>query len=125
MLQIPPLPSNFPSVNPSCNAFGTPAQFYYKACPTSVENIKLQIADFVVYPNPNKGQFNIEFNSLKIQNVDISVFNNLGQIVMWKSINEINGNHKIQMNLAGLVSGVYHINLQTKDGILNKRMLIE
>jgi hypothetical protein len=124
-LEIPPLPSNFPSVNPACNAFGTPAQFYYKACPSSVENISMNINAFNVYPNPNSGQFTIEFNSAKQQDVEIAVFNNLGQIVSAKTVKAISGNYKTPVNLSELSSGVYHITLRTKDGVLNKRMIID
>jgi hypothetical protein len=125
ILEIPPLPSNFPSVNPACNAFGTPAQFYYKACTNSVEDISIPVTSFNVYPNPNNGLFNIEFKSLKNQDVEIVLFNNLGQAIASKNVLEINGNYKTHMNLADVASGVYHIILKTKDGVLNKRLLIE
>jgi hypothetical protein len=124
VIEIPPLPSNFPSVNPSCNAFGSAVQFYYKPCPNSVNYIS-NIASFNVYPNPNNGKFKVEFNSTTAQTLDLMVFNNIGQFVANTRVEGTVGNNLLNIDLAGMAQGIYHVNLVTKNGILNRRLLIE
>lgn len=131
VIEIPPLPSNFPSINPSCNAFGIPASFYYKACVVDTTTDTLSVREvktiqrFNVFPNPNTGKFSIEYFSMKEQNIELAIFNNLGQIVSSNIEQKVKGLQRLEMDMSSYSSGVYHINLITPNGVLNKRLLIE
>lgn len=124
IIEIPPLPSDFPSINPACNAFGNAIQFYYKPCPIGIEEV-VNIASFNVYPNPNSGRFLVEFEFTESQSAELIVFNNIGQIAAKNKIASTIGKQKIEMDLTGFASGIYHINLMTKNGVVSRRMLIE
>lgn len=124
IIEIPPLPTDFPSISPSCNAFGSAVEFYYKACPNSVEEQDI-IAAFSVYPNPNNGKFVVEFELNEVQSADLMVFNNIGQIVSVNKLAKTQGVNRVEMDLAGFASGIYHVNLVTASGVLSRRLLIE
>lgn len=83
--------------------------------PLSVEN---SVEQFIkVYPNPFDDRFYIEdFNELvKI----VKIFDSMGRII--KTVSETNTTHEIQTNFA---SGVYYVNIETKDGrTINKKMI--
>jgi hypothetical protein len=61
-----------------------------------------QNLNFQVYPNPNNGEFTISTES----DINISIVNNLGQVVKVVSINASN-NYKVSIN--NLTTGIYFI----------------
>jgi hypothetical protein len=124
IIEIPPLPTDFPSINPSCNAFGSAVQFYYKACPNSIKEQEV-VAAFSVYPNPNNGKFVVEFELNEAQSADLMVFNNIGQIVSVNKFVKKQGVNRVEMDLTGFASGIYHVNLITANGVVSRRLLIE
>jgi len=69
---------------------------------TGIANIGSEISGLSVYPNPSKGEFTIssEFD------INLSVINNLGQVVKTLSLNE-NNNHKAAVT--NLADGIYFI----------------
>jgi hypothetical protein len=68
-----------------------------------------------IFPNPNTGIFNLEISSLEAENLDITIYNNIG-VVVYESRNiEMKGNYSSKIDLSDFSSGLYFINL-TKDG---------
>lgn len=65
-----------------------------------------------VFPNPANEMLNIMLQNSVIENCIIS--NALGQSV-YNSANEINANHKIQLNIANLSPGVYFVKVRTNN----------
>ena len=75
--------------------------------------------DFKIYPNPNNGNFTIEFNdnsSKNIQIIDIT-----GKIVY--SLNEISTSN-LQLNIQELNSGVFIIKITSKNKSLLQKLII-
>lgn len=90
---------------------------YYSTVPLA--NIKEnELEQFIkVYPNPFDDRFFVEDYDQVIE--EIKIFDNVGRII--KTISETNTIQEIQTNFA---SGVYFINIETKDGrIMNKKMI--
>ncbi|GAA3762539.1 T9SS type A sorting domain-containing protein [Flavobacterium ginsengiterrae] len=73
----------------------------------------------VVYPNPTKGELNINNVSLDKANV----YNILGQLV--KSFNLNSDNTDNSINLSGLPKGIYYIYLINGDASTAKKIIIE
>ena len=73
-----------------------------------------------IYPNPvNNGLVTIDLQDLTGQ--AIHCYNSLGQVM--KSI-EMSGS-QLQLPVADLPKGVYHLHIQTDRGLVNKRLLVE
>jgi len=53
------------------------------------------------------------------------VFNNIGQIVSVNKFAKSQGINRIEMDLTGFASGIYHVNLVTVNGVVSRRLLIE
>lgn len=82
---------------------------------------------FNIYPNPNEGQFKVDFYRKGNENVTISIVDILGQRIDlpsnlvkegWNSIN-------IDKDTYGLESGLYFVNLENETGRITKRVIIE
>jgi uncharacterized repeat protein (TIGR01451 family) len=73
-----------------------------------------------VFPNPANELLNINLQNSVIENCIIS--NALGQTV-FSSANEINSNHKIQLNISHLSAGVYFVKVSAGDGSFNAKFI--
>ena len=75
-----------------------------------------------IYPNPNKGIFNIEFSSLISQDVTIKVINSLGEIVFVDFVKKHLGEYIINIDISSASKGLYFLQLETDQGIINKKI---
>jgi hypothetical protein len=73
----------------------------------------------IVYPNPTKGEVNI--NNIALDKV--TVYNTIGQLV--KSFTLDSGNTNNTIDLSGLPSGVYYIYLIDQDAASVKKVIVE
>lgn len=84
--------------------------------------------EFVLYqnfPNPFNPSTTIKFSLPLKSNVEISVFNSLGEKVDEAFNGELEeGYHEIDFNATGLPSGVYLYQLKTTDNVSVKKMLL-
>jgi len=96
---------------------------------TAIEPIKVEIpAEFALYqnyPNPFNPVTTIKYNLTKPGNVDLSIYNILGQIVATLiSENQSAGIHKVEWDASGIASGLYFYRLQTEQGFGQTKKLI-
>ncbi|MBL4658310.1 MAG: T9SS type A sorting domain-containing protein [Flavobacteriales bacterium] len=78
-----------------------------------------------VYPNPNTGEFVIEFNMPEKQNVEINLLNVSGQLVFEENIDNLSGLYQKTINLREFSKGVYTVQVVVNDGIITKKIIIE
>ncbi len=86
----------------------------------STFNAKDDTNQLKVFPNPANEILNINLQNNNIENCIIT--NALGQTV-YNSANEINGNHKIQLNIADLNVGVYFVKVRSGNGSYNAKFI--
>lgn len=81
---------------------------------------------FQVFPNPAKQQLNIALlnpGSVEKQNTfNATLYNILGQRVLYKNINNFSGT--ITMNINGLQPGIYILNIASPQGVMHKEKII-
>ena len=82
------------------------------------------INNFSLYPNPNKGNFNIQFNSTSNEDISVAVFDIRGRKVYANSYKN-NGlfNENIQLN--GLEAGVYLVSIKDGQNQITKKFIKE
>lgn len=74
-----------------------------------------------IYPNPNKGLFNVSFyNPLDFQTT-LEIFNIVGEKIIQKSFSLNN----IEIKLFDQSDGIYFVRLTNKDGTVTKKIIIE
>jgi hypothetical protein len=78
-------------------------------------------SSFEIYPNPNNGQFTIEFKN-EIVNANIKITNQLGQVIQNIKTDEIKEN-RINVNFTNFDTGVYFIHFVSDNTSITKRII--
>ena len=88
--------------------------FSYTVSPTSI-NDQVNTPFVKVYPNPARDELNIVFSG-ETEPFKINLINTLGQIILQTQSNK--------MDVSGITSGIYFINIRTANYELNKKVFI-
>ncbi|WP_395063321.1 reprolysin-like metallopeptidase [Flavobacterium sp.] len=83
-----------------------------------------QLENFSLYPNPNNGTFTIQFNSSSSNSIFVGVHDMRGREVYSKTYQN-NGVFNENLQLSGLQSGVYLVNIQDGDKKVVKKIIVE
>ncbi|MAO72078.1 MAG: hypothetical protein CMD02_06195, partial [Flavobacteriales bacterium] len=78
-----------------------------------------------VYPNPSKELFNVTFTSEVKQNIELRVVNLLGEILFKENLEEYEGEYSTSFNLIEYSKGIYILELDSKNGLLNKKIVLQ
>ena len=79
--------------------------------------------NFLLYPNPNKGQLNLELNSTFVNDFEVKVVNQLGAIIFIRDIN-VSEASEFTFNLSGLATGVYYFLLNSDQQNYVKKIIV-
>ncbi len=79
----------------------------------------------LIYPNPARNSFNVQFSSAFEGKSQISLLSASGELVRSIPLSINKGNNNVLMNVRGLSAGTYTITLKEKGIDLNKRVIIE
>ncbi|MCF6131727.1 zinc-dependent metalloprotease [Flavobacterium wongokense] len=83
-----------------------------------------QLANLAIYPNPNKGNFNIQFENTTANEITVNVYDISGRTIFEnKYSNQATFNENIQLNNAQ--AGVYLVSVTDGNQKLVKRIVIE
>lgn len=82
-------------------------------------------SNFSIYPNPNNGLFSINYSSNQNEKATIKVNDLTGRLIFGELINMVSGTNKLNINLQGLSSGMYFIELNTSGNHLTQKVIIE
>jgi len=94
-----------------------PSASYSAACSLGIEHSVFD--KITIYPNPTKGELNIQNVNLEKANV----YNTLGQLVKSFTLNSSNTDNTV--NLSGLPKGVYYVYLINQDAASAKKVIVE
>jgi hypothetical protein len=86
----------------------------------------LKTADINVYPNPTKGQFQIDINGMENADYDLSIYNSLGSKVFGDNVNyNSQSTQSWKLDFSTYPKGIYFIRLQSEGQIKVKRIIIQ
>ncbi|NDP28120.1 MAG: T9SS type A sorting domain-containing protein [Flavobacterium sp.] len=86
---------------------------------------KLSLSNFALYPNPSKGQFNIQFSSQSDNDVTISIHDLLGRKVFKNKYNKTGSEFNENVQLKNVTSGVYLLTVEDGDRKEEKKIIID
>ncbi len=90
---------------------------------TALANEQFLEKEFSIYPNPNKGNFTIEFKELA-NSFSVEVFDITGKIIYENNYDQ-SANLIQEINLNKPASGVYFINIKSDKGLVTKKLIIK
>ena len=91
-----------------------------------VENIKADLFEVSLFPNPTKDKFNISFTLDRIADVKLVVFDELGRIVKKEKVFQgYSGKNNISLDIASLKSGIYFVSLNINNEIVTNQIIKE
>jgi len=111
-----------PEIQPMLDTIG----FVYD--PSSIENLTSENKQTVnCYPNPASKQVNIEFLLEKSSSITIEITNVNGNLVQVLEKNQFfaKGKHQIGLNIGSIAPGFYLMKIQTEQGNIVKKLLIQ
>jgi hypothetical protein len=83
------------------------------------------IANLTIFPNPSRDKFNITFTSETIQNLRVRILNVIGEELINESLEQFIGEYTKQINLTNNAKGIYFLEIETNDGIINKKLILQ
>ena len=92
----------------------------------SVNNISLEeyLKNSVkVYPNPSSGIVNISLNATNQRNGQLDIYNSLGELILTKELELIQGENYFQVDATSFSSGVYSIRLTIDEAQVLKQLI--
>lgn len=76
-----------------------------------------------MFPNPNSGEFKINIALAESQDVNITLYNTIGQVVETRSLQNVSST-VVDFNLSNKSEGFYFVNVKTKNGDITKRISV-
>lgn len=83
-----------------------------------------ELKDFAIYPNPNNGNFNIQFKSDSNHDINIFVHDMQGRLILNKNFNNT-GLFSESLQLNNAQKGVYLVTINDGDKKVSKRIVVE
>lgn len=83
------------------------------------------LKDLNLFPNPNNGNFKMEFTSDTPQNFDLSITDGRGAEIFENSLSNFEGKYSEEFDLSKYESGIYFFNLTSKGQTVSKKIVVQ
>jgi len=81
--------------------------------------------DVRVYPNPNRGQFNLSFTSSEVEEISVRMVDVTGRVVLDRKHTTTIGENELPIELNGYASGVYLLHFERNGVISTTKVIVE
>jgi glucose/arabinose dehydrogenase len=85
---------------------------------------KENVTSINLYPNPNEGDFILEFNANVSSALNITITDITGKIVHTENISSVRGNNRVNLTVSNLQKGFYLLKANDSIGEINKSFII-
>ena len=83
------------------------------------------IANLEVYPNPSRDIFNMSFVSEEVQDLKIKIVNVIGEEILSDNLQQFIGEYTKQIDLTNNAKGIYFLEIETNNGLINKKLIVQ
>ncbi|MDX5348295.1 MAG: T9SS type A sorting domain-containing protein, partial [Hymenobacteraceae bacterium] len=80
--------------------------------------------DVAVYPNPNKGKFNLQLHNLNVPTVEATVTDLLGRVV-WQRALPVTASQVFEEVALPAVKGMYLLQLKAGAEVVTRKVVVE
>jgi hypothetical protein len=81
------------------------------------------IENLEIYPNPSRDIFNVSFTSVDKQDLRVRILNIIGEELINKNLEQFVGEYTKQINLSAYPKGIYFLEIEMDDGVINKKLM--
>jgi len=67
----------------------------------------------------------VSFISEDIQNLKVRLLNVVGEVIISEDLQQFIGEYTKQINLTNNAKGIYFLEIETEDGVLNKKLILQ
>ena len=78
-----------------------------------------------VFPNPSRDLFNISFISEQEQNLKVRILNVIGEELINEDLQQFIGEYTKQIDLSQNAKGIYFLEIETDNGVINKKLMLQ
>jgi beta-glucanase (GH16 family) len=114
--------------DPNGGAYKAPSwtSFIYWTQPTSIRvEGGSAINNLTIYPNPSRDVFNVSLTSDTKQNLKVRILNVMGEELINENLEQFIGEYTKQINLSENAKGIYFLEIEANDGIINKKLILQ
>ncbi len=79
----------------------------------------------MVLPNPNSGQFTLDFEGDKSELLTVDIYNISGSCVLSEKWNTAAGINRKQFNVGSFAKGVYIVNVSSAEGSVKIKTIVQ
>ena len=83
------------------------------------------ISNLDIYPNPSRDIFNVSFTSEDVQDLKVRILNLIGEELVNEDLQQFIGEYTKQIDLTNNAKGIYFLEIETKDGVINKKLILQ
>ena len=83
------------------------------------------INNLEIYPNPSRDIFNVSFTSVDKQDLRVRIINVIGEELVSENLEQFIGEYTKQINLSDNAKGIYFLEIETNDGVINKKLILQ
>ncbi len=98
---------------------------YYEVINPQTDISESAINTLSIYPNPSRDVFNIKFTSNSRQNLVVRFVNLIGEYLLEDRLDNFIGEYTKQINLSNNAKGIYFLEIEKTDGIINKKLILQ
>lgn len=97
---------------------------YNKALKVGLTKLNASLSSVSIFPNPSNGSTNLVIQSQKSTETYLRITNLLGEVVYEKNISVGYGANTVNINTSSLKPGIYSLNLNSADGEISKKLVV-
>jgi N-acetyl-anhydromuramyl-L-alanine amidase AmpD len=90
-----------------------------------IESENSSIENLSIYPNPSRYIFNITFTTEKKQKLKVRLVNVIGEQLITEDLEQFLGEYTKQIDLTTNAKGIYLLEIETDDGVINKKLILQ
>ncbi|MBT5089767.1 MAG: T9SS type A sorting domain-containing protein, partial [Flavobacteriales bacterium] len=83
------------------------------------------INNLSIYPNPSRDIFNVSFTSDSKQDLRVRILNVIGEELINDNLEQFIGEYTKAIDLTKNAKGIYLLEIETNDGIINKKLVLQ
>lgn len=112
------------TTNSTCSSAMTPVEAVVSSCASIGENVPFK-QSIQIAPNPNNGEFHVNFNTNANGSMDAELINIVGAKVWESTFDYQQGTNKVHIETSNLAKGMYIFNLHYEGKKYPTRLVIE